>query len=156
MHMLPKLQLKRLMHMVIFKSIWEIPTPSKVIAFSWQLLHDRVPTRDNLILRGIITQDTGGICVGCEVFPESSRHLFMHCKVAHSVWYEISKWLGVVIVMPSNLFHLFDYFSAAAFSKKSRKCFRLVWHSVLWSIWKARNNKVFNGIVVDLWKLWRW
>ncbi|GAU34172.1 hypothetical protein TSUD_162720 [Trifolium subterraneum] len=91
----------------------------------------------------------GDICVGCEELLESSSHLFMHCKVAHLVWYEIFKWLGVVLVMPPNLFYLFDYFSAAAFSKKSSKGFRMVWHAVLWSIWKARNNKIFNGIAVD-------
>ncbi|CAJ2628200.1 unnamed protein product [Trifolium pratense] len=35
----------------IFSKIWESPTPSKVIVFSWQLLYDRVPTKANLILR---------------------------------------------------------------------------------------------------------
>ncbi|CAJ2636054.1 unnamed protein product [Trifolium pratense] len=91
----------------------------------------------------------GGNCVWCEGLPESSSHLFLHCKVAHLVWYEIFKWLGVVIVMSFNLFHLYDCLCDAASSKKSRNGFRLVWHSVIWSIWKARNNKVFNGIVMD-------
>ncbi|MCH93818.1 putative non-LTR retroelement reverse transcriptase, partial [Trifolium medium] len=40
----------------IFKSTWDSPAPSKVIAFSWQLLYDRVPTKDNLLLRGIFTE----------------------------------------------------------------------------------------------------
>ncbi|MCI14133.1 hypothetical protein A2U01_0035260, partial [Trifolium medium] len=43
----------------IFRSIWDSPAPSKVIAFSWQLLYDRVPTKENILLRGIINHDTG-------------------------------------------------------------------------------------------------
>ncbi|MCH90522.1 F-box family protein [Trifolium medium] len=130
----------------IFSSIWDSPAPSKVIAFSWQLLHDRVPTKDNLLLRGVIHDNSEGKCVWCDVSPESSRHLFLHCKVAHEVWYEIFKWLGVVIVMPSNFLHLFECFGEVASTKKLRKGFRLVWHSVLWAIWRARNNKVFNNM----------
>jgi hypothetical protein len=44
----------------------------------------------------------------------SACHLFLHCKVALVVWYEIFKWLGVVIVMPPNLFYLFDCLVGAA------------------------------------------
>jgi hypothetical protein len=133
----------------IFSSIWDSPAPSKVLVFSRQLLYDRVPTNDNVLLRGIINHDMGDNCVWCLDSPETSRHLFMHCKVAHVVWYAIFKWLGVLIVMPPNLFHLFDCFGEAALSKKSRKGLRLVWHSVLWAIWKARNNKVFNNLVME-------
>jgi hypothetical protein len=38
----------------IFHNIWNSPTPSKVVAFSWQLLYDRVPTKENLLLRGVL------------------------------------------------------------------------------------------------------
>ncbi|PNX95580.1 F-box family protein [Trifolium pratense] len=110
----------------IFSNIWESPAPSKVVAFSWQLLHDRVPRKENLRLRGVLPRNSDGFCVGCGVICESTFHLFLHCKVALVVWYEIFKWLGVVIVIPANLFVLFDCLSEAAKSKKSRKGFRLV------------------------------
>ncbi|PNX87293.1 hypothetical protein L195_g043380, partial [Trifolium pratense] len=35
----------------VLEHIWESPTPSKVIAFSWQLHYDRIPTRRNLEAR---------------------------------------------------------------------------------------------------------
>jgi hypothetical protein len=38
----------------IFHNIWNSPAPSKVVAFSWQLLYDRVPTKENLLLRGVL------------------------------------------------------------------------------------------------------
>ncbi|PNX75097.1 pantothenate synthetase [Trifolium pratense] len=90
--------------------------------------------------------------------------LFLHCKGALVVWYEIFKWLGVVVVIPSNLFCLFGCLSDAAKNLKSKKGFRLVWHSVIWSIWKARNDHIFNNVTLDPLELveavkvlsWRW
>jgi hypothetical protein len=148
----------------IFKNIWESPVQSKVIVFSWQLLHNSVPTKDNLLSRGILNGDVNGTCVWCGDVRESAIHLFMHCKVAMEVWYAIFKWLGVVIVMPSNLFLLFDCCWEAAKTKKDRKGILLIWHTVLWSIWAARNNHIFNNVIsesseiVDNIKLlsWRW
>ncbi|CAJ2631518.1 unnamed protein product [Trifolium pratense] len=135
---------------MVFGKIWESPAPSKVIAFSWQLLYDRVPTKVNLLLRGVIHHGGGeGNCVWCVDFRESSSHLFLRCKMALEVWYAIFKWLGVVIVMPPNLFHLFYCLSEAATNKKVRNGYRLVWHSVIWSIWKARNNRIFSNLVKE-------
>jgi hypothetical protein len=148
----------------VFSSIWESPAPSKVVAFSWQLLYDRIPTRDNLLLRGVLPSQSGDLCVWCDDLRESPIHLFLHCKVASLVWYEVFRWLGVVIVLPRNLFYLFEILSEAAKNKKFRKGFRLVWHSVIWSIWKARNNHIFNNVITDPLELveqakilaWRW
>jgi hypothetical protein len=131
----------------IFGNIWDSPAPSKVIAFSWQLLYDRVPTKVNLLLRGIIPQNSDVNCIWCGNARESSSHLFLHCNVTMVVWYEIFKWLDVVVVIPPNLFHLYDCVSEAAKNKRIRKGFRLVLHTVIWSIWRARNNFIFNNVV---------
>jgi hypothetical protein len=148
----------------IFSNIWQSPAPSKVLAFSWQLLYDRVPTKENLRLRRVIPIDLVDNCVWCGDSRETSTHLFLHCKWAIGVWYQIFKWLGVIIVAPPNLFHLFDCLSEAAKNGKSRKGFRLVWHSVIWCMWKARNDFIFNNVrkelseVVEKIKIisWRW
>jgi hypothetical protein len=97
----------------VFAKIWESPAPSKVIALSWRLLYDLLPTKDNLRSRGVVQNPMDGNCCRCNLCPETSNHLFLHCSVAHRVWCEIFKWLGVVIVMPANSFHLFDCFSGA-------------------------------------------
>jgi hypothetical protein len=47
---------------------------------------------------------------------------------------------------------------------RNRKGFCLIWHSVIWSIWKARNNHIFNNVITDPLELveqakilsWRW
>jgi hypothetical protein len=150
--------------LAIFKNIWDSPAPSKVIAFSWQLLYDRVPTKVNLSLRGILPHNSGNNCIWCGNERESSSHLFLHCNVAMVVWYQIFKWLGVVVVIPPNLFHLFDCLSVAAKNKKIKKGFHLIWHTVIWSIWRARNNLIFNNVRTEPLELveevkvlsWRW
>jgi hypothetical protein len=71
----------------IFSNIWESPAPSKVVAFSWQLFHDCIPTRVNLFRRGVINQAARVNCVWCVHSPESANHLFLHCILAHRVWY---------------------------------------------------------------------
>jgi hypothetical protein len=78
----------------VFAKIWDSPAQSKVIAFSWQLLHDCIPSKVNLLSRGLLHQPGGGICDWCCEASESSLHLFLHCKVAMVVWYEIFKWCG--------------------------------------------------------------
>jgi hypothetical protein len=88
----------------ILNDIWASPTPSKVIAFSWQLLHDRVPTKVNLRLRGVLPHTSGDNCVWCCASRESATHLFLHCKMAIEVWYGIFKWLGVFVVVPLTSF----------------------------------------------------
>jgi hypothetical protein len=80
------------------------------------------------------------------------------------VWYEIFKWLGVVIVVPPNLFYIFDCLGATVKNKKVRKGFRLIWHAAIWSIWLARNNHIFNNVVKEPMEVvedikvlsWRW
>jgi len=47
----------------VFSLILKSLTPSKVVAFSWSLLLDRIPTRDNLALRHILDSDASHLCL---------------------------------------------------------------------------------------------
>ncbi|MCH98363.1 cysteine-rich receptor-like protein kinase, partial [Trifolium medium] len=49
----------------VFKVIWTCPAPSKVSGFSWMLLNNRIPTKDNLFQRQIIQQGDEQLCVMC-------------------------------------------------------------------------------------------
>jgi hypothetical protein len=135
---------------LVFEHIWESPAPSKVIAFSWQLLYDRIPTRLNLSHRGIIAIEESRECVVCVGRVESSTHLFMHCPFAMRVWYDIFRWLGVNIVIPPSIALLFEMFRGLGRNKKLRQGFTMIWHATIWSIWKVRNSVIFANGVLDL------
>ncbi|GAU25512.1 hypothetical protein TSUD_279970 [Trifolium subterraneum] len=103
-------------------------------------------------------------CVGCVGNVEASLHLFLHCSSAMNVWYEVFRWLGVVLVVPPSLFLLFEMMRGSARCEKIRKGFVIIWHATLWSLWKARNNAIFGngsinpqGIFEDIKVLsWKW
>ncbi|GKU99946.1 hypothetical protein SLEP1_g12720 [Rubroshorea leprosula] len=46
-----------------YKNIWSAQVPSKVAAFSWQMLLDRIPTKANLAKRGIMDDNQGDLVV---------------------------------------------------------------------------------------------
>jgi hypothetical protein len=49
----------------VLNNIWKSPAPSKVIAFSWKLLRDRIPTRVSLAYRGVHVEGGSNACVHC-------------------------------------------------------------------------------------------
>jgi hypothetical protein len=148
----------------VLSHIWESPAPSKIIAFSWQLLLDRIPTRTNLEKRGMLPVGAPWECLGCVGMGENSTHLFLHCPCVIWVWGEIFKWLGISIIISPSLPLLFEMVKGAARNAKIRRGYLLIWHASLWSIWKARNCAIFaTGIfspraIVEEIKVvsWKW
>ena len=49
----------------LLPKVWKTLAPSKVAVFSWQLLQDRLPTRRNLLQRGVIGDASASMCVLC-------------------------------------------------------------------------------------------
>lgn len=70
----------------VFSYIWKCSAPSKVVAFSWKLLRDRIPTKRNLRIRNLMAPEASTNCVLCEESEENSRNLFLHCHVTSLVW----------------------------------------------------------------------
>jgi hypothetical protein len=148
----------------ILGQICESPAPSKVIAFSWQLLLDRIPSRSNLCLRGVELADIPWECVGCVGKEENATHLFLHCPCVMLVWREIFKWIGVSVIIPPSISSLFEILKGLARGVKLRKGYLLIWHATLWSIWKARNCALFANDLFNPWVVienievlsWKW
>ncbi|PNX74295.1 cysteine-rich receptor-like protein kinase, partial [Trifolium pratense] len=53
--------------------------PLKVSIFAWRLLRDRLPTRANLITRGVLSPTVATCVFGCGA-AESAHHLFLSCS----------------------------------------------------------------------------
>jgi hypothetical protein len=148
----------------VLNNIWKVPTPSKVIAFAWKVLRNRIPTRLNLAARGIPLDGALLNCVHCDGIEEGVYHLFLTCDFAYGVWLKICRWLCFSIVMPRNLFMLFEYFVGFAPNKKVAKGFALIWLTTVWAIWRSRNEVVFSNGVTEVFKVvddikhlsWQW
>lgn len=68
------------------KALWRTSIPSKVVVFVWRLLLERLPTRDALLRRGIISAYHNICCVFCFANDESVSDVFFSCPFAYNIW----------------------------------------------------------------------
>ncbi|GAU11649.1 hypothetical protein TSUD_334620 [Trifolium subterraneum] len=59
--------------------IWQPQVPLKVSILAWRLLRDRLPTKANLVTRGIFSPEAHFCVSGCGAV-ESAQHLFLSCS----------------------------------------------------------------------------
>ncbi|XP_071681703.1 uncharacterized protein [Lolium perenne] len=132
---------------------WSLRLPRKLKIFTYLADIDRLSTRANLFHKSCAPS---ALCVACPDV-ETGRHLFFECLVAAEVWSRLD------VPLPTGRFSVWTIRGPADFSPTS-------WHmgvvAILWSIWKARNNLVFNGersparLILtragDELSLWRW
>jgi hypothetical protein len=123
----------------VLKGNWDSFAPLKVVIFSWKLMLLRLPTRQNLAIRGLFDARSSLGCVWCPLLEESESHLFFQCPVAVEVWTMVMAWLGFVTAVPGNVIQSFEFFGVPFKTKLRIKGFNLIWHTVVWSLWLARN-----------------
>jgi hypothetical protein len=87
----------------VFEKLWKCLAPSKVVAFAWKAIINRVPTKVNLALRNVLGSDVPSLCGLCNRGEESVFHLFLHCQVANSIWLKLMRCRDSFI-SPPNLF----------------------------------------------------
>lgn len=89
-------------HKLLNKADWVVPVrvrkvvPLKVVLFVWQVLHNSVVVKSNLISRGMTLQDEGR-CSLCGLCIETTSHIFLLCTHAwtmlcHVMWLEGIHW----------------------------------------------------------------
>jgi hypothetical protein len=132
-----------------FKFIWKCPAPSKMLGLVWMVLHDKVPTRVNLVRRGVIPGNGDQACALCGEGAESVEHLFLYCKVIMQVWERILVWLGLQFMLPHNILSLLIYVATILGCKPLRRGLIMIWCSVIWIVWRHRNRIIFENGIVD-------
>lgn len=88
---------------VVFGYLWKSRAPSKVLAFVWATLLNRIPTRVILDARGILGVESSRSCVLCGVMDETEVHLFLHCEEVQRVWKKLMCWLHCYFIVPNDL-----------------------------------------------------
>jgi len=91
------------------KLIWQKYVPLKVVVFVWRLLQNRLPTKDNLLRRGVLHTDTCQ-CVSGFGSMKTVNHLFLHCSVFGTVWNYILCWIGLSTAVPLTISDHFSQF----------------------------------------------
>lgn len=129
----------------LFRKFWSCCARNKVLAFSWKLLLDRLPTCMNLIRRHAIPISHPCICVLCGQEHETASHLFPWCPFTIQVWNLIYRWLDFPFVLPSDIVSHYLQRRGLFRCKKAKVVRSLFWHTVVWSIWMLRNEVIFKN-----------
>ncbi|GLT56346.1 hypothetical protein SLA2020_293910 [Shorea laevis] len=75
------------------KVIWCKYVPSKMSIFGWRLFLNKLPTKENLYLRGVLVEGAVG-CEFCNEGVEQLQHVFCECKEVWLVWMKVLGWWG--------------------------------------------------------------
>jgi exonuclease III len=123
-----------------WKSIWRVKAPPRVAFFMWTVAWGRILTCDNLKKKGIVMV---GWCCMCRNADETVDHLMLHCQFARQLWTFIFKSVGISWVLPSQVSELlFGWWNW--FGKRSSGVWNLIPSCLMWTIWRERNNRIFE------------
>ena len=130
--------------------VWHKQVLLKVMVFAWQLIRDRLPTKANLAMRGVISADDILCVSGCG-HVETVEHLFLSCTVFASLWQQVHEWIGFVGVNSNNISdHLVQFTYMTGGGKAKRSFLQLIWLLCTWVVWNERNNQLFNNSVTPV------
>ncbi|KAL7251725.1 hypothetical protein ACSBR1_013560 [Camellia fascicularis] len=127
-------------------AVWHNCAPPKVKFFGWLAWQGKVKTSSFLQRIGILDANANVGCVFCHDEVETVYHILLFCPFVWLLWSHIMKWWGVQWVMPNSVERLLEWWSFCKMKKIEKQLWKVVPLAVLWSIWKHRNDCVFNGL----------
>ncbi|GKV32332.1 hypothetical protein SLEP1_g40948 [Rubroshorea leprosula] len=137
----------------VFRRVWNPILPTKISAFNWQLLLNRLPTKSNLLKRGFSVIMGDGNCILCQEEEEDATHLFLKCKNVRWIWKECARWWGINLEIQEDCWKTFEKPGAWTKNSKIRKGWDCTWSATVWSIWLMRNQRIFQNQEMDPGKL---
>ncbi|XP_019465328.1 PREDICTED: uncharacterized protein LOC109363518 [Lupinus angustifolius] len=129
----------------LLKKCWLTCAPSKVCCFIWKLFRGRVATKEALAERNVCLGQHNLNCVFCLSHCEFLDHLFFTCNFAMDVWKHFYDWLLMPMRLSVNSADSLHYHDLHYIEVNCRDPWRMLWFSVIWSIWLMRNEAIFEG-----------
>nr|GEW82667.1 putative RNA-directed DNA polymerase, eukaryota, reverse transcriptase zinc-binding domain protein [Tanacetum cinerariifolium] len=98
---------------------WNTLVPRKVNILFWRVALDRIPTRSNLLMRGIYLSDI--MCVICGNEIEERDHVFSSCDVAVCTWRAVFRWLQLSTVSMGTINDTMQWVDLCGMLEKKKK-----------------------------------
>ena len=133
-----------------YERIWNSWAPPKCRFFLWLVAHNRCWTADRLARRGLPHPEQ---CPLCDQVDESIQHLLIGCVFARQFWFVILHSFGLAALAPQPTDSSFDAWwekTVSTASGEVRKGLNSLVILGAWTIWKHRNDCVFNGATPSL------
>jgi hypothetical protein len=127
------------------KLIWNNAIPPSKSFMMWRLVYNRMPTDENLAIRGFLLPSMCSLC--CKNL-ESTSHLFLQCPFALSLW----NWFSSVINLNVNLNSIVDVLNLVSrgWSPQCQITILAAIVSIFNNIWLCRNSVRFKNIKPSL------
>ncbi|XP_022014687.1 uncharacterized protein LOC118487529 [Helianthus annuus] len=84
-------------------------------------------------------------CKLCRDQGEDADHLFTGCYVAAILWHKVSTWCKIQPIFAFTMKDLLEFHKTQLMEEPKRKYVKTIILATCWSIWKARNEGIFNG-----------
>nr|GEV82948.1 RNA-directed DNA polymerase, eukaryota [Tanacetum cinerariifolium] len=120
---------------------WVKCIPKKINIFVWRARRDCLPTRQNLIRRGVVLESD--VCPLCEDSVEEPRHVFFQCSIAQCVIYRICRWWDLDGQNLTSFSDWQTWFLSIRLPSKTKMLLEGVFYVAWWYIWGFGNRRVF-------------
>ncbi|OVA19136.1 Reverse transcriptase zinc-binding domain [Macleaya cordata] len=128
-----------------WKRFWKIKGLSpRVQMFVWRLFTGAIATNEALAMR---LPNIDPSCSLCHSHMESTDHLFLSCEVSKRIWFGSP--IGLHYQSSATTPILLDLFVHWLEAKEDADIFKLACN-IIWQIWKARNQVIFEKKVVNI------
>ncbi|GAU51479.1 hypothetical protein TSUD_413680 [Trifolium subterraneum] len=121
----------------IWNKLWQIKAPPKQLHLLWRILNNAIPVKTNLIAKGILCDS---ICPTCNQSLETTDHTFLQCEWARLVWFGSPLTITTTNAKNQNFSDWLRYM----LTNSSSTSMQLI-STITYSIWLARNKKVFQN-----------
>ncbi|XP_060962217.1 uncharacterized protein LOC115711062 [Cannabis sativa] len=121
---------------LVWKKLWKIKIPPKVLHFMWKALTQCLPTRMQLQKKHV---DVPASCIFCHTSVESISHVLLECQFAQSCWNRAAVSTAATAVG----FDFSLWFESLL--HRGRAGMIEEGSMVAWSIWKARNELLWKN-----------
>ncbi|GJS83586.1 RNA-directed DNA polymerase, eukaryota [Tanacetum coccineum] len=121
---------------------WVKFIPIKLNIFAWKVSLNRLPTRLNLVRRGLSVAPVS--CSICLVGLEDLNHLFFGCNMASDIARSICKWWNLVWSPFVSYSSWLSWFKDIRMHSNPKMVLEGVFYTAWWSIWLFRNQLLFT------------
>ncbi|XP_071702134.1 uncharacterized protein [Rutidosis leptorrhynchoides] len=122
---------------------WNKVIPSKALIFYWRLLLNRLLEKKNLQVGNVCCSSFS--CSDCGFIMEDANHIFFQCPTATQVWTFVASWTDIFMPRWSDGLDLRNWLASHSPNPKVALVLHCICIVTLWSIWRLRNDIVFNS-----------
>jgi len=122
------------------KAIGSTNIPPSKSMVSWRLMYGKIPTDDQLVLRGM---SLVSVCNCCFKNQETASHLFFHCNFASQLW----NWLASILNRNVQVGSIEEVWSLTdrGWSPQCKIVIQAILVNIIHTIWFFRNQLRFSA-----------